>query len=609
MKYFQKLFVFCFVVTLLFSAKPNLVACSPLPKSYSIDGIEIEATILQDGSLFIKENRSYTFRGNFNWADYVLPLTKLGRVTDFELTENERLYRRDSGKQPGTYQYSQNEEKLYVKWFYRANNESRTFTLKYRVEDAVIVYNDVAELYYKFVSENSETPIHTVDVRLNFPYDADTSQVRAWAHGPLHGHLAFENGSIHFWASPLPKRNWWEVRTIFPPEWVTSAQKRQDKFKREQIMAEERLLVEQSNAKRMQRIEKQQFQEKHKKTASEISLILSVIGLAALVFLFNHYGKPHKVPFYSKVSSDIPPDVPPAIANYLYYSGQIGSGALVATLLDLGRRGYIKIEEIQQQKKSIFGTVKKNKYNLKLIPGIFNKKKSELADYEIDMLQFIFQNLAAGSNEIELDEFKNSRRRVMKWFGKWKESIKTEWGNQPLYDKSSIKGTVISAIISFLLIVAGILTVINFGIQGIIMVIAGTVLFGLSFLILRYTRDVKLLRAKLTALKQYLSKYHFKRDVGNLQSSIERFLVYGVALGISSKVMKELLTTIPEWQSSTYFGWYAAALSHDSPASFANAVSSMVAAASTTMGSAAGVGGGASVGGGAGAGGASGGAG
>jgi uncharacterized membrane protein len=338
-------------------------------------------------------------------------------------------------------------------------------------------------------------------------------------------------------------------------------------------------------------------------------VILSIIGLTAFVFLFSRYGKPHSVPFYGKISSDIPADVPPAVANYLYNSGQMGSGAMVATLLDLGRRGFIEIEEIQQQKKSLFGTFQKTKYNLKLIPGAFNKQKNELADYEMDMLQFIFQNLAAGSNEIQFDEIKNSRRRVMKWFGKWKESIKAEWGNRPLYDKSSIKGTVISAIISLLIVVLGILILINFGIPGVFAVISGAILFGLSFLILRYTKDVKLLRAKLTALKQYLSKYHFKKDMGNIKSSIERFLVYGVALGISSKIIKELLTTLPEWQSSAYFAWYAGALSHDSPANFANAVSSMVAATSTTMGSAAGVGGGASVGGGAGAGGASGGAG
>ena len=94
-----------------------------------------------------------------------------------------------------------------------------------------------------------------------------------------------------------------------------------------------------------------------------------------------------------------------------------------------------------------------------------------------------------------------------------------------------------------------------------------------------------------------------------MQASLEKYLIYGVALGISSKVMKEILTAVPEWQSSGYFAWYAGPIGQGSPAGFAEAVSSMVSAASTTMGTAAGVGGGASAGGGAGAGGASGGAG
>lgn len=608
MNNYQKILTACFISLFIFF-KLNEIFASPPSKSYSIDRVKIAAEILPDGSLAIEENRNYTFRGSFRWADYSLPLKNLGRVTDFELSEAGITYRPGSDEAPGTYQYSQNEERLYVKWFYRARNESRTFKLKYRVEDAVTVYNDIAELYYKFVSEKSQKSIDDVAVLLKFPQAADTSQVRAWAHGPLHGQLAFENGVIHLWVSPLPKRNWWEVRAIFPPEWVPSAQKPRDEFKREQIMQEEQRLVEQSNAKRLQLIKKQEFKESHKQTAFEVSLILAAIGLAALILLYNRYGKAYQVPFYNKISSDIPGEVSPAVASYLFYSGQIGSGALVATMLDLASRGFLKIDAIQQTKKSIFGTFRKTKYNLKLVPEAYEKNKNELAAHEQDMIQFIFQNLAAGNEEIQLDEIKDSRRHVMKWFSQWKKLIKSEWGNKPFYDKSSIKGTVISAIISILIIVSGTLIVIYFDVPGAIAVVAGAVLFGLSFIILRYTKEAKLQRAKLIALKQYLSKYHFRKDAGNLQSSIEKFLIYGVALGIGSKVMKEILTSVPEWQSSGHFAWYAGAIGRGSPAGFADAVTSMVSAASATMGTAAGVGGGASAGGGAGAGGASGGAG
>lgn len=608
MNHRQKYSVTC-SISLLLLILFDLVVAYPASKTYSIDKIDIQAEILRDGSLFITENRSYTFRGNFSWADYSLPLKNLGRITDFMLSENDMVYRQDSGKDPGTYQYFQDHKKLYVKWFYRATNESRTFTLKYRVEDAVTVYNDIAELYFKFVSEESEKSINSVPVLIKFPQVADTSLVRAWAHGPLHGQLAFESGMVRLWVSPLPKRNWWEVRTIFPVDWVPLVQKRRNEFRKEQIMHEEQLLVAQSNAKRLQLLKRKEFKEKHEQTSIELSLFLAVLGLATLVYLYNRYGKSYPVPFYNKISSDIPEQVSPAIASYIYNTGYIGAGALVATMFDLARRGFLTIEEIQLAKKSIFGTYQQKKYKLKLIRSVFENNSNKLTVYERDMIQFLFQDLAAGSNEIDFDEIKHSNSQVMKWFSNWKKMIKNEWGNRPFYDKSSVTATVISTIFSIIIIASGILITIYFGVPGAVAVVAGIVLFGVSFIILRYTNEVKLLRSKLLALKQYLKSYHFKKDDGNFQLSVERFLIYGVALGVSSKVMKELLSTIPEWQSSSYFAWYAGTMSHGSSAGFADAVTSMVSAVNTTMGTAAGVGGGASVGGGAGAGGASGGAG
>ena len=102
MNNYQKIFIACFVA--LFSLfKLNVIFASPPSKSYSIDRIEISAEILSDGSLSIEENRSYTFRGNFRWADYLLPLQNLGRVIDFQLSEAGMIYRPGSDEEPGTY--------------------------------------------------------------------------------------------------------------------------------------------------------------------------------------------------------------------------------------------------------------------------------------------------------------------------------------------------------------------------------------------------------------------------------------------------------------------------------------------------------------------------
>jgi uncharacterized membrane protein len=578
-------------------------------KHYSIDEIKIDAKIASDGSLLISERRSYIFRGSFGWADYKLPLKKLGRVTDFSLSEGSMNYEPMPGDNPGTYQIHQTNDEFYVKWYYQAQDETRIFKLQYRVEDAVNVYQDVAEFYFKFVGENTETKIGSVDVTIKLPEHADTSQVRAWAHGPLHGQLEFREGKIRLWVSPLPQRNFWEVRIIFPNDWILASLTRQELFMRDQIMNEERLLVERSNARKLAIQRKNEFREQYQNTASQGSWLIVLVGLLVFWFLYNRYGKSHQVPVYGTLSSEIPENIAPAIANYIYTIGQPGAGAMVATMLDLARRGFLKIEEREVENRSIFGKSKKTIYILKLINKTYLEKKDELLVFERDLIDFIFSTLAKGAEEIQLEDIKKSSSQVQKWFKNWKKMIKDQWGGGSFYEKSSVQGVIISVLISIAMIVLGIFIAIYFGVSGAIVIIAGILMCFVSFAILTYTRDVKFLRVKLLALKKYLRNFHVQRDPGNWQSNIEQFLVYAVTLGISSATIKKMLAAIPEWHGGAYFAWYGSTVGHGSPGDFAGAITSMITASSATMGSAAGVGGGASAGGGAGAGGASGGAG
>ena len=594
--------------TVFFMLNSELPASSS--KRYSIDNIKIDATIAVDGSLLISEDRSYTFRGSFSWADYRLPLKKLGKVTDFSLSEDNLNYEPMPGKNPGTYQIRQTSDEFYVKWHYQAQNESRTFRLQYRVEDAVNVYQDIAEFYYKFVGKDTEANIGHVDVVITLPQPADTSQVRAWAHGPLHGELAFHDGKIRLWVSPLPKRTWWEARVIFPSDWLLDSVPRQAIAMRDQILSEERLLVERSNEKRIAMERKKEFRKEHQNAASQASWIIGLVGLLVFMFLYSRYGKGHQVPVYGALSSEIPPGVAPAVANYISTIGQPGAGAIVATMLDLARRGFLKIEEHQVAKHSIFGASIKKSYTLKLIPKIYQTRKGELLPFEQDLIDFIFFKLAAGEETIQLDDIKKSSSQVQKWFKDWKQMVKDQWSGGSFYEKTSIHGTIISVLISIILIVVGVLIAANFGASGAIVIITGIVMFAFSFAILTFTRDVKFLRVKLNGLKKYLQNFHVQRDLGNVQSNIEQFLVFAVALGISSATIKKLLASIPEWQGGAYYGWYVSTMGRGgSSGDFAGAVSSMITATSTAMGSAAGIGGGASAGGGGGAGGASGGAG
>jgi uncharacterized membrane protein len=601
-----KIFIACFFF-IIFSNSENSWS-SNSSKRYYIDDIQINAKILIDGSLKIEESRTYGFRGSYKWADYSIPLQQLGKVTDFSLIEGDNEYSEGYEKTPGTYNISQDDNEFYVKWFYRAKNESRTFTLKYRIEDAVIVHDDVAEFYYKFLRAGRPKSTGSVQAVLTLPQPATTTDVQAWMHSSLNGEYEFVDSKIHFVASPLPRKNHFEARVIFPNSWIPSALKKSGEIKHSQIMEEERQLVEQSNLLREKAKQKDAFREKYSQTVYQWNIILAVLGLAIFLLLYQKFGRAHPVPFRSKLHSDIPENISPAVANYIFSSQQIGAGAMVATLMDLAQREILKIEERVTEKKFIF-TTKKTEYILKLNQENYSKDKNNLTSHEKDLIEFIFDKIANGASEIQMSAIRKAGNKVIKWFRQWKKLIKEEWGNKPFYDKSSYKGIVISAIVASLIETVGILTIIFFGITGLIATISGVVLFGLSFAILRYTKEVKLMRTKLQALRRYLVKYEFRKDTALLQTNFEKYFVYGVALGIGTKAIKELMIALPDWQHSTYFPWYIGALGHNSPVGFANAVSSMVTVASTTMGSAAGVGGGASAGGGGGAGGAGGGAG
>ncbi|MEJ2634506.1 MAG: DUF2207 domain-containing protein, partial [Calditrichia bacterium] len=237
--------------------------------------------------------------------------------------------------------------------------------------------------------------------------------------------------------------------------------------------------------------------------------------------------------------------------------------------------------------------------------------QDELLDFEKSLIDFIFTDLEPENGEVDIKAFTKHSTMVRKWFQDWKKLLKPYYEDVKMWDKPSIRGTVISIIISILVIAGGILVITYLGDPGFIAIFAGIICFGLSFTILRYTPDIREKRNKWEALRRYLKKYLFVNDMNTgWLSQIQIYLIYALAFGVGNKAIEKLLAQVPAEQQRTYFPWYYyAAGAHASPVEFAHAVSSMVSIASSSMSSSSGAGGGASGGGGGGGGGASGGAG
>ena len=105
-------------------------------KSYSIDKVDIQNVINTDGTMTVKENRDYNFSGSYTFAYQTI--SKQGQRSEpysldsFELCEGADCYRQlmsneisqaDVEKPEKTFYVTNNGNKYYIKWFYRAESE------------------------------------------------------------------------------------------------------------------------------------------------------------------------------------------------------------------------------------------------------------------------------------------------------------------------------------------------------------------------------------------------------------------------------------------------------------------------------------------------------
>lgn len=582
-------------------------------KDYSILSVIINAHLNSDGSTNIQEKRIYNFKGHFHWATYFLPTNKTGGVVDFSLAEEGKVYSKSYEEKVGTYQYEETSGSVFAKWFFDAQNETRTFILSYKILDAVRGYPDAAILYHQFVGTGWDKPSGQVEVTIYAPESIKREQVRAWAHGPLWGEIKIkDDGSILAKVRSLPKNTFWEIRAIYPIHSFPQIKNVSPEHVIPNILAEEKEWADEANARREEWIKKQESKRARQKYGALVVFVISGIAFGTVISLYNRYGRKHKVYFPDTFYSEFPSDIPPALLSYLLFRGQMGGQALVGTLLDLARRGFLKIKEQMKMKKGIFGTSAKRVYSLEINRDFNSEHKKDLQNFEESLLIFIFDDLAEGQDVIDFETLKKSRNRFIEWFQDWKKEIGSLGESKGYWEKDSLKARNKGIVISLALIAATIISAIFFEKWAIVPGVSAVILLILSSSIPRHTPESELEATKWKALKRYLKKYQF-RDSGSpfFLDNIGRFLVYGVVLGLPKEVVKKMVEIIPQGEYNSFFPWYVATHPYTdfSPTGFGEALSSLMTAATSTMSSASGTGGGASGGGGGGSGGSGGGAG
>lgn len=535
-------------------------------RSLTMEQIIYDAEILPDASMYVTERITVDFKGRWEGFFVEIPIGDFP-ITDVVVSENGQAYEHNPGTEygpPGTYLTLLKNNNALIDWSIEAYNQTRTFDLSYRVENAVKIHDDVAELYHKFVGEANENKVSYVQVNLKLPEGAEGYQqgedIRIWGHGPLNGEVDFVGSNGVVWTvNNLPPKTFLEGRVVMPvalfPHAPEEAYTGQNALAT--ILAEEGGWADKANRERMLA-----------KAEMGTGCVLVVITLIALVFLWTRVGRKYETAFDGDYYRELPADYSPAELSVLWNFKKLKAQDMTATIMDLARRKFLFLEEDTAKVSRLIGSKEVKTYLLSFMPPpdpatLRKPNDANLRPHEADLLNYLKNDIGKGKKYIHLTDIEEHAKKEGIFFHDfwedWTDDINKGCNKYSFFDDQG-KIPRNTAIVGILLILAGLFIATMGSLYiGFPMLISGF----LILIVPRFFKRRSVLGqdefARWQAFKRFLE--HFSEMQRHEIPSLiiwEHYLVYAVTLGVAKEVIKQLELVFPNMQDDDYrfgSGW------------------------------------------------------
>ena len=459
--------------------------------------------------------------------------------------------------------------------YYYTNNSKTAFYITYTIKDAVVLHEDVAELYWTFVPDGFENTLQNVEIQVHLPHSDTSDLFRVWAHGNLDGEIDFLNDStVYATISEVLSGESVDIRVTFNPDLVNvDLTKQSHMTSLDNIIEVENERADVANNLRATLRAK-------RTVALVLSWILIAATLGLAIFVFFKYGKSPKSSYYSKYNREFIDDYNVEVIDYLM-KRQITPNALSASIMNLIYKKNISVNEIATENK------KEHDYEFTL------ENLDNLNDSEHILVEFLFDKVGAKKlNEknqkkfttIDLKNYANGTKTCNTFissYTKWKENV-LQKGKEQLFFESSDVPKIIGIIILFVSIFLLVYITSNKidYIPSYIAIMIAIIFFIYSLVLYKKTKKGSEHYARWNAFRNFLKDFG-AFDIKELPEIIlwERYLVYATIFGLAEAVEKSMNVRINEMDVSTLgYDYYPTfTYIHISPmihASFNNAINS-----------------------------------
>ena len=502
-------------------------------KSLYWDGWDTTLTILPNGDLHVMERQRISFTdGTFTFGFREIPLAKTGGITGISVSEPGVGVYGDGrfGQQPFTFDVTQEGGDQSIRWYFPPTaNAIRTFDISYTVKDALRVYDSGDKLQWQAIATDRDFPIREASVKVVLPSGAEFQIIDSAGVAATWGQNA-DGSAVTFLANEqMSPSDSMEVGIEFthgiipnqPPAW-------QDEFDNEF------------------------FYEDSVKPFVNAGLglfaFVLIVGGPALVFLLWYMrGRDPQIGPVPEYITEPPDDLPPGIIGTLI-DEKAEMRDVVATIIDLGRKGALRIEE----------TNKKGWLGLGSPDFVFEKMDSDvqLNAVETAVIGGIFKK---GRSTVELSDLRN---KFYKTLPKIQSKLYKEMESRELFRKNPDSTRKLWRGIGFALVALGIGIGICLGsvfAQYTSMfpcLFGGMVLTGIAVIIAGGAMPAKTIKgsetaARWKAFKVYLQRIEKYEDLEGIGELFEKYLPYAMAFGIRDSFVRKFAaepsTPMPTW--------------------------------------------------------------
>lgn len=294
---------------------------------FTIPESTIDATLLENGDIQVKETHVYDFDDEFNGLTRTLYQKENTEVTNVEASENgQPLEVEQDGAlykimRPGSY-------------------ETVTLNLSYTITNGTTVYQDLADMNWSFFDSSGDVPYEDMTVIIHPP--SETDEVIAYGQDETFDKEAIQqDGTVLFSIGNISEGANGFIRVAYPSELFPDATAVNAEIG-DSILADQQEVKDEAAA----------FASMQDRLSSFAIIFIPLVGLILLLLIVGSYLKSRQL-FKSfeqeyQASESIPKQKLDMLATILFTKGMLTPEAMAAGLLDLMRKGFVKEHDTNQ---------------------------------------------------------------------------------------------------------------------------------------------------------------------------------------------------------------------------------------------------------------------